>query len=112
MATRTHSSTPAIPSAAAKVSPAAVGLAVVEATIGYEWLLSGLNKVLSPDFGSGLAKEVQTSLQGNVNGWYTSLATTLVVPHARLFAVLVELGEVVVGLGLFAGAALWASGRL
>src|SRR5260370_26785090 len=55
--------------AVAKVVPAAAGLALVEAAIGYEWLLSGLNKVLSSGFGSGLAHQLQTSLQGNPNRW-------------------------------------------
>lgn len=92
-------------------SPAAWGLALVEAAIGYEWLLSGLNKLLSPTFGSGLAHQLQASLQDNPNRWYVSLANTLIIPHASLFAVLAEGGEVLVGLGLFAGAILWASGR-
>jgi thiosulfate dehydrogenase [quinone] large subunit len=96
---------------AAAVVPAAVGLALVEAAIGYEWLVSGLNKLLSPDFGSGLAHQLQTSLQGNPNQWYASIANMLVLPHARLFAVLIEVGEVLVALGLFAGAAFWLSGR-
>jgi thiosulfate dehydrogenase [quinone] large subunit len=112
VAARTHSSMVAIPATAAKVAPAAVGLAVVETAIGYEWLLSGLNKVLSSDFSSGLAKQLQSSLQGNPNGWYASLTNALVVPHAHLFATLVEAGELLVGLGLFAGAALWATGRI
>jgi thiosulfate dehydrogenase [quinone] large subunit len=97
---------------AAPISPAAWGVALVEAAIGYEWLLSGLNKVLSADFSSGLASELRTSLQGNPNSWYVSLANSVMIPHARLFAFLAEGGEVLVGLALFAGAALWVSGRL
>lgn len=107
---RTQGDAPAIQVSAA-VAPAAAGLAVVEAAIGYEWLLSGLNKLLSADFAPGLAHQLLGSLQGNPNGWYTSLTTALVLPHARLFAALVQVGELMVGLGLFAGAALWASGR-
>jgi thiosulfate dehydrogenase [quinone] large subunit len=99
-------------SAATKVIPAAVGVAVVEAAIGYEWLVSGLNKMLSPGFGSGLAKHLQSNLQGNPNRWYASLVDTLVMPHASLFAGLVEVGELLVALGMFLGAALWLSGRL
>jgi thiosulfate dehydrogenase [quinone] large subunit len=87
-------------------------VAVVEAAIGFEWLVSGLNKVLSPDFSSGLAHQLQMSLQGNPNGWYVTLANSLMIPHARLCALLAEGGEVLVGLGMFAGAALWISGRL
>jgi thiosulfate dehydrogenase [quinone] large subunit len=102
----------AVPAARVQVAPAAAGMAVVEAALGHEWLVSGLNKVLSPDFGPGLAKNLQQSLHGNPNGWYVSLVHSVVLPHATLFAFLVETGEVLVALGLFAGAVLWVSGRL
>ena len=101
----------AIPAAKVVITPAACGLAVVEAAIGYEWLLSGLNKILSSTFSTGLAHELQSSLQGNPNGWYVTLANTLMIPHAQLFASLAAVGEVLTGIGLFAGAILWASGR-
>lgn len=96
----------------AQALPAAWGLALAEVAIGYEWLLSGLNKVLSADFSSGLAQNLQSSLKGNPNSWYVSLADTLMLPHAQICAVLAEGGELLVGLGMFAGAALWVSGRL
>lgn len=99
------------PVPATRVMPATWGLAMVEGAIGYEWLLSGLNKVLSADFSSGLGHELQTSLQGNPNTWYASLTKALVLPHAQLFAPLVEVGELLVAAGMFAGAALWVSGR-
>jgi thiosulfate dehydrogenase [quinone] large subunit len=102
----------AAPVSMARALPAAWGIALVEVAIGYEWLLSGLNKVLSADFSSGLAHELQTSLQGNPNAWYGSLTSTLVLPHTHLFAALVEVGELLVAAGMFAGAALWVSGRL
>ncbi|HWE61796.1 MAG TPA: hypothetical protein VHB98_08800 [Chloroflexota bacterium] len=101
-----------VPAALAQATAGAWGLALVEAAIGYEWLLSGMNKVLSADFSSGLAHQLQTSLQGNPNIWYASLSTALVLPHASLFASLVEAGELLVAVGMFAGAALWVSGRL
>jgi len=96
----------------APAGAAAWGVAAVEAAIGYEWLVSGLNKVLSPDFSSGLAHQLQVKMQGNPNGWYATLANSLMIPHARLCAFLAESGEVLVGLGMFVGAALWVSGRL
>jgi thiosulfate dehydrogenase [quinone] large subunit len=95
----------------ARVQPAALGLAVVEAVIGYEWLLSALNKMLSPDFASGLAQQLVIAMRGNPNSWWVALSKNLVLPHTQLFAVLVEVGELLVGLGFFAGALLWASGR-
>ena len=97
---------------AAPMSPAAWGVAVVEASIGFEWLLSGLNKALSPNFVSGLASELRTNLQGNPNRWYASLANSLIIPQARFFALIAEGGELLVALGMFVGAALWLSGRV
>ena len=40
-----------------------------------------------------------------------ALANRLVLPHAQLFAVLVEVGELLVARSFFAGAVLWASGQ-
>lgn len=87
------------------------GLALVEAVIGYTWLLSGLNKILDPGFGSRLAQHVAAATRGNPNTWWVALTQRFVLPHTALFAGLVEVGEVLVALGFFAGAALWASGQ-
>lgn len=91
--------------------PAALGLALVEAVIGYEWLLSALNKILSPSFSSGLVRQMAMAMHGNPNTWWVALVKRLVLPQAHLFAALVEVGELFVALGFFAGALLWASGR-
>ncbi len=104
--------TPISRAVAAPATAAALGVAIVEAAIGYEWLLSGLNKVLSPNFVSGLASNLRASLQDNPNRWYVSLADSLIIPHARIFALLAESGEILVALGMFAGAMLWVSGRV
>ncbi len=105
-----HAARPA-PALIARAQPAGVGLAIVEAVIGYEWLLSALNKMLSPIFRSGLAQQMTMALQGNPNAWWVALARRVALPHAQLCAVLVEVGELLVALGFFAGAVVWASGR-
>lgn len=87
------------------------GLALVEAAIGYTWLLSGLNKILDPGFGPGLAQQVVAAMHGNPNTWWVALIQRFVLPHTTLFAGLVAVGEVLVALGFFTGAALWASGQ-
>ncbi len=87
------------------------GMILVEGLIGYEWLLSGLNKLLSPTFRSGLTAQIQMALHGNPNTWWVALTRRLVLPQASLWAVLVEVGELLVALGFFAGAVLWASGQ-
>jgi len=100
----------AAPLAVVRPQAAAVGLAIVEALIGYEWLLSAGNKMLSSSFSSGLAQQVKMAMSGNPNSWWVTLAKSLVLPHTQLFAVLVEVGELLVALGFFAGAVLWLSG--
>jgi thiosulfate dehydrogenase [quinone] large subunit len=104
--------TPISRAVAAPATAVAWGVAVMEASIGYEWLLSGVNKVLSPNFVSGLASTLRDSLQGNPNSWYVSLSNSLIIPHARIFALMAEGGEILVALGMFAGAALWLSGTI
>jgi hypothetical protein len=88
-----------------------VGLAVVEALIGYEWLLSAFDKIHSSGFRSGLAQQLTTSLSGNPNAWWITLVKRLVLPRAQPLAVLVEFAELFVALGFFAGAVVWVSGR-
>jgi hypothetical protein len=83
------------------------GLAAVYLMLAYEWLLAGLNKDLSGTFRSGLANRIRGSLVDNPHGWYVSLVTWGVLPHASVFAVAVEIGEVLVAAGLIWGAVLW-----
>jgi thiosulfate dehydrogenase [quinone] large subunit len=106
-----RAASPTISAALRRVQPAALGVAVVEAVIGYEWLLSALDKFLSPTFRSGLAHQVTMNMQGNPNTWWVALTRTFVLPHAQVWALLVVVGEVLVALGLFAGAVLWMSGH-
>ena len=88
------------------------GLALVEAVIGYEWLLSALNKLLNPRFRSGLAHMLHMSMPDNPHSWYVALRNRLAIPHAQVCATLGEVGELLVALGLFTGAGLWLSGHL
>jgi len=86
------------------------GLAPVELVIGYEWLVSALNKVYSSTFRPGLAASIHTSLQDNPNGWWVALVQQLVIPNAPMWATVVEVAELLVAVGLFVGAILWISG--
>jgi hypothetical protein len=89
---------------------AAWGLAAVLLLSGYEWLLSGLDKLFSADFRSGLGGEIQEAMSGNPNHWYVRFLADVVVPHARICATFVECGEIAVAFGLFVGAAVWIGG--
>lgn len=85
---------------------ALVGLLLVQALVGYEWLISGLTKIVRGGFPSGLAKELTEKSVG-APGWYKSFLDGSVIPNASAFGYLIEIGELVVGLALIAAALLW-----
>lgn len=92
---------------ATSISFAHWGLASVLVLFAYEWLLSAFDKLFSTSFRSGLAANLRQALHDNPNHWYARVMNWAVVPHAALFAVLVEAGELLVAAGLIAGAVLW-----
>ena len=83
------------------------GLLAVQALLGYEWLMSGLTKIVRGGFSGGLAAELREKSEGAAS-WYTSFLDSAVIPNARLFGVLIIVGELVVGVALLAAALLWA----
>lgn len=86
--------------------PALVTLLVMQIIIGYEWLTSGITKVASGDFPSGLAADLKDE-SGDAAHWYKSFLDGTVIPHGRLFGVLIEVGEIVVGVALIVAALVW-----
>ena len=93
------------------LSPSRWGLALVEAVIGYEWLVSALNKLLNPGFRPGLAHTLRIALKDNPNRWWSALVTQLILPQAPAWATVIEIGELLIALGYCAGVVLWLSGR-
>jgi thiosulfate dehydrogenase [quinone] large subunit len=83
------------------------GLAAVQIVLAYEWLLSGINKILNPNFTLQLGATLQQNISGNPYGWYSGLLRAVVLPHAGTFGILTELGEVSIGLTLLGSALLW-----
>jgi len=84
-----------------------LGLLAIQILIGYEWLMSGLTKVVRGGFPSGLADELAEKSEGTAS-WYVSFLDSVVIPNASTFGVLIILGELAVGAALIAAAALWA----
>lgn len=71
---------------------------VVLFILAYEWLVSGLDKVISGTFVSNFHHQLQATLSGPVHyEFYQSLLQLIVLPNSVLFAWLVECGELVVG---------------
>lgn len=89
-----------------KRSPALVGLLLVQILLGYEWLSSGLTKVVHGDFPAGLADELGDRL-GDAPGWYGGFLEGTVIPHAQAFGYAIEVGEILTGLALVATALVW-----
>ena len=76
---------------------------VIGAFIGYEWFMSGLTKIVRGGFPSGLADELHEKSEGTV-GWYKSFLDGTVIPNGKAFGIIVEVGELAIGLGLIAAA--------
>ena len=83
-----------------------VGLLLVQLFMGYEWLMSGLTKVVRGGFPGGLAAELREKSDG-ASGWYKSFLDGSVIPHASTFGYLIEIGALVVGLALVVAALVW-----
>lgn len=86
--------------------PLLVGLLAIQIFLGYEWLWSGLSKVLSGTFVSGLA-DVLTDKSSSLSGWYKSFLDGVVIPNGQLFGYVVMAGELALGVTLIGVAAVW-----
>src|SRR5437764_12328389 len=78
----------------------------IQLILAFEWLISSLNKLLDPHFGTGLLGVLRTSTQSNPYSWYSVILQRIVIPHHTLFAFLTPLGEMAIRLTLAAAAAL------
>jgi hypothetical protein len=83
-----------------------VGLLVIQLVVGYEWLDSGVTKIVRGGFPSGLASDLHDRVQ-SAAGWYRSFIDGSIIPHAVAFGYLIEIAEVTVGVALMVTAALW-----
>jgi thiosulfate dehydrogenase [quinone] large subunit len=79
-------------------------LAALQGIIGWEWLMSGGDKLLAGTFPQGLGAALANGIDGNPNGWYVNFLQSYVLPHSIFFGYLVEWTEVVVGIILLTGA--------
>ena len=79
-------------------------LAAIQAIIGYEWLVSGADKLLLGRFPQGLADTLREGLHENPNGWFVELIQSLVLPHSLFFGYVIEIVELLIGMALLAGA--------
>jgi hypothetical protein len=109
---RTHFSVPApvsthaLPPAKALPASGNIALAasaVVQAALGIEFALSGLNKVADPNYVANFSSFVQAN-PGSSSGPLSLLVQNLVLPNANLFATLLKVTELATGPVLLIGA--------
>ena len=86
--------------------PLLIGLLAIQIFLGYEWLMSGLSKVLAGDFATGLADQL-TDLSKDLSGWYKSFLDGIVIPNGQLFGYFVMIGELALGVVLIVAALIW-----
>jgi thiosulfate dehydrogenase [quinone] large subunit len=88
---------------------------IVRVYVGYQWLLAGYEKFISPAWtgakaGTGLAGFIAGALQKttgdhpDVAGWYAGFLQNVVLPNVTIWSWAVTLGEMAIGLGLILGA--------
>lgn len=78
---------------------AVVALLLVQVCIGYEWLVSGLTKIVHGDFPAGLAAELE-DMSKAAPSWYRGFLDGAVVPHAVAFGYAIEIAELAIGIVL------------
>ena len=84
-------------------STALAASALIQAALGIEFLLSGLNKLADPNFVSNFKAFVDAS-PGTHNGLLAGLIHTLVQPNIGFFASLTKYAELSLGIVLLLGA--------
>jgi hypothetical protein len=90
------------------VQPAARSHAIAHAglqlLLGYEWLVSGVDKLLYASFPTAVGALLRGTLQGGrLPALFVGFLRVIVLPHSVAFGYLVEWGETLAGLGLIAG---------
>src|ERR1700682_4749390 len=84
-------------------STALAASALIQAALGIEFLLSGLNKFADPNFVRNFKAFVDAS-PGTQNGLLAQLIHTLVQPNIAFFAGLTQYTEIALGIVLLLGA--------
>ena len=74
-------------------------LLLIQVVIGYEWLVSGLTKLLHAGFPAGLAGQLGEKSTASP-GWYRGFLAGVVVPHAEAFGYAIEITELIAGIVL------------
>jgi len=83
-----------------------IGLLLVQIVVGYEWLLSGVTKIVRGGFASGLAGDLREE-SVTAAGWYRNFLYQFVIPNARVFGWATLATEIMIGVVLITASVLW-----
>lgn len=85
------------------ISTPNLALTGLQLLVGYEWLVSGVDKALLGTFPDKMGGLLTAAISGaRLPGFFAGLLQNLVLPNAQFFGVIVEWGEILAGLGLMA----------
>jgi hypothetical protein len=84
-------------------------LAALQAILGWEWLMSAGNKILSGSFPQGLADTLNDGIKNNPNTWYATFLQQNILPHSIFYGYLIEWTEMVIAIFLLGGAFILVS---
>jgi hypothetical protein len=85
------------------ISSPNLALAGLQLLVGYEWLVSGVDKVLLGAFPDRIGGLLTAAVSGgHLPGFFAALLQNIVLPNAQFFGVIIEWGELLAGLGLVA----------
>lgn len=79
----------------------------VQFILAYEWLSGGWEKVRGGQFVQNIGKTFGRFENGNPHEWYVGSMLGIAKSHPVTFGMLVQWGEVLAGIGLVAGLALY-----
>lgn len=97
-----------VPRAATVTRVMPVAVCLMQIALAYEWLISGVNKVASPYFATGLRLVLQQHVYNDeLHKPYSAFLQRFIIPNAQGYARLITWTEVMVGVVLLAGAILW-----
>jgi hypothetical protein len=84
-------------------------LAAIQAILGWEWLMSAGNKILSGTFPQGLSDTLMDGMKDNPDTWYNAFLQRAILPHSVFYGYLVEWTELAIALTLLGGALVLVS---
>lgn len=79
----------------------------IQIILAYEWFLAGWEKIHGGQFAPNIGKTLDHFENGNPHEWYITFVLAIAKSHPVAFGLLVQWGELFVGIGLVATIALF-----